>query len=103
MCTCCKGIWFDSGELLGFVRNLAESEKISPEALHLLEQQEIQTVSTHEDKTRLCPECGLEMQRFNYACDSNIFLDKCTNCDGIWTDRGEVLMIAEYIKINPGD
>lgn len=32
---------------------------------------------------------------------SNIFLDKCPDCGGIWADKGEAIGIAAYLKDNP--
>lgn len=41
------------------------------------------------------------MRRFNYSYDSNVFLDKCPDCGGVWTDGGEARLIAGYLKENP--
>ena len=41
------------------------------------------------------------MKEFNFAYDSNIFLDKCPRCGGIWTDAGEILKVAEHLKMDP--
>jgi len=49
---------------------------------------------------RLCPECQAVMREFNFAYDSNIFLDKCPRCSGIWTDAGEILKVAEHLKMD---
>jgi len=38
------------------------------------------------------------MKQFNYAYDSNIFLDRCPDCGGIWADAGEMLQVARHLK-----
>ncbi|MHC4524934.1 MAG: zf-TFIIB domain-containing protein [Planctomycetota bacterium] len=37
----------------------------------------------------------------NYAYDSNIFLDRCGKCKGIWLDPNEIIDIAKHIQYNP--
>lgn len=41
------------------------------------------------------------MSPYNYAYDSNIILDKCTKCQVIWADKGEIIKIGQYVKGNP--
>ncbi|NQT81409.1 rhomboid family intramembrane serine protease [bacterium] len=50
---------------------------------------------------KMCPECGEAMAPFNYAYDSNIILDRCSECGLIWADRGEIVKVAQYVKGNP--
>jgi Zn-finger nucleic acid-binding protein len=47
---------------------------------------------------RICPQCEVGMRQFNYAYDSNIFLDKCPQCGGIWADAGEMMQVAKHLK-----
>jgi Zn-finger nucleic acid-binding protein len=54
-----------------------------------------------QKRLRLCPECRAAMKEFNFAYDSNIFLDKCPRCGGIWTDAGEILKVAGHLKMDP--
>jgi membrane associated rhomboid family serine protease/Zn-finger nucleic acid-binding protein len=101
ICLDCRGIWFDSGEFVDFARRLTESEKISPKEVRLFEPRTVHTLKTVKETLKLCPKCNLAMKRFNYSYDSNIFLDKCTNCQGIWTDGGEIQQVARYLKDDP--
>jgi len=43
----------------------------------------------------------MPMEVVNYSYDSNVFLDKCPACGGVWTDEGEVERVARYLKGNP--
>jgi Zn-finger nucleic acid-binding protein len=45
--------------------------------------------------------CTLAMREFNYAYDSNVFLDRCEQCKGIWLDPNEIIDIARHIQYNP--
>jgi membrane associated rhomboid family serine protease/Zn-finger nucleic acid-binding protein len=101
VCPSCKGIWFDAGELADFVKTLAESEDICPEKIKLFHHRDVRSVYNGQEKNRSCPRCAKELQRFNYSYDSNVFLDKCPDCGGIWADGGEVRQIASYLKDDP--
>ena len=49
----------------------------------------------------LCPDCRKPLREFNYAYDSNIFLDRCDTCQGIWMDKNEIMQIAQHIQYDP--
>ena len=42
-----------------------------------------------------------QLKKINYLADSNVILDKCPACQGIWADGGEAKAIAEHLKVNP--
>ena len=97
ICPKCKGIWFDSGELADFIRTLTESGKIPPKKPPVFERRKVQTSYSVKEEDRICPKCEKGLRRFNYSYDSNVFLDKCPDCGGIWTDGGEVQQIVRYL------
>lgn len=101
VCPSCKGIWFDAGELPDFAKTLAESEEISPQKTKLFTRREVRTLYDVKEKDKICPKCSKKLHRFNYSYDSNVFLDKCPGCEGIWTDGGEIKEIARYLKDDP--
>lgn len=100
-CPRCRGIWFDFGELSDFIKALSASDKIQPKKTTLFQHHAVKGVHTVKEKNRLCPKCKKSMRPFNYAGDSNVFLDKCPLCSGIWADGGEAKKLAEYIKEDP--
>ena len=101
ICPVCKGIWFDAGELAGVVKRLSSGEDIVPQETKLFHEREIHTTYQVKEKEKSCPKCNSRMHRFNYSYDSNVFIDKCPDCGGIWTDGGEALQIASYLKDDP--
>ncbi|MBN2512762.1 MAG: rhomboid family intramembrane serine protease [Sedimentisphaerales bacterium] len=99
VCLTCKGIWFDDGELIGFAKAL-ENEVEPVEKLTLYKPRK--AVGQKELlSTRSCPRCNVTMKQFNYAYDSNIFLDRCLQCGGVWTDAGEIQRVAVHLKKDP--
>ena len=39
-----------------------------------------------------CPKCGMDLHEIDYR---TIKIDKCTGCDGVWLDAGELEAIAK--------
>jgi uncharacterized protein with PIN domain len=42
-----------------------------------------------------CPKCGMELIEIDYK---NIKVDKCSECEGIWLDAGELEAVAKLEK-----
>ena len=66
------------------------------------EQEELSKRLEEEEKKRLkdlhymhCPKCGMELIEINYK---DIAVDKCSSCEGIWLDAGELEAISELEK-----
>lgn len=55
--------------------NIVEEEKMRLKELHYMR----------------CPKCGMELIEIDYK---GIIVDKCSECDGIWLDAGELEAVA---------
>ena len=42
-----------------------------------------------------CPKCGMELLEISYK---SIKIDKCSECEGIWLDAGEMETISQFEK-----
>jgi Zn-finger nucleic acid-binding protein len=84
-CPATGGIWFDDGELHGIKQRLADAfphlEKIA-----IPEVQPSAPAAT----ARACPVDGKALRTYRYLFTSNVFLDECPQCGGIWVDDGEL-------------
>lgn len=91
-CDECKGIWFDQDEL-----RKAKDDK--DEFLKWLdvdlwrEKKKLRIFSS----TRKCPNCRKNLYEVKYG-ESNIKVDICNSCKGIWLDQGEFGKIINYLK-----
>ncbi|MCK5851634.1 zf-TFIIB domain-containing protein [bacterium] len=101
LCKKCGGVWFDKGELLKVVNSLLNKNKVDPQTV--IESYSKKVIDSNKVKqlVRKCPRCLTDMQIYNYSYDSNIFLDKCCKCNGIWADKGEMQAVAKHLKGNP--
>jgi len=61
-------------------KRLAEEEKKRLKELH----------------TMKCPKCGMELIEIDYK---KIKIDKCSECDGVWLDAGEMELVATMDKV----
>ena len=60
-------------------RKLAEEEKEKLKELHYMK----------------CPKCGMGLIEIDYK---GIRVDKCSSCEGIWLDAGELEAISKFEK-----
>jgi len=99
VCPRCGGSFFDRGEFKEVLNQLLTSTEVAEAPLEL--KHGPTATRQRAEQFRSCPHCGKPMAKFNYCYDSNIILDRCEQCAGIWADRGEVLKCAQYRKGNP--
>jgi len=42
-----------------------------------------------------CPKCGMELIEIDYK---GVKVDKCSECEGVWLDAGELEAISKFEK-----
>ena len=94
-CGSCGGIWARGDQLKDYIDKLFQHEKIKD--LDSNYEDNVAEIKITE-AVRKCPVCGRDMMKMNYMYDSNIILDRCNDCGGIWVDGDEIKKIAEYLK-----
>jgi Zn-finger nucleic acid-binding protein len=77
-CDQCFGIWFDKNELASYI----ELSKDIPEL------KEMKEAATPTDL--ICPKCQSQLEELPFSSKTSILVDRCTNCGGIFFDRGEL-------------
>ena len=60
-------------------RKLKEEDKKSLKGLHYMR----------------CPKCGMELIEIDYK---GVKVDKCSECEGVWLDAGELEAISKFEK-----
>lgn len=99
VCPSCNGIWLDEGELTA----LANLEPKAFEGVeHILVpvdklSQGEETKKPNVVSERICPRCGVKLFSYRYGGNSDIVIDGCEQCGGIWLDAGELKKIFDYM------
>jgi len=91
-CPCCSGIWLNKGELNQLVHPVeGDLEYCSTEKI---EEDRISEI--------FCPLCkNVKLKKVNFVTYSDIIMDYCDKCQGLWLDRGELdAIIAEVEKLS---
>lgn len=85
-CKNCKGIFLDKRELVltknGDVDGFEATE----------------TIGKKESDIRKCPSCSQKMNKRIFNASSEITIDGCPNCHGIFLDYGELLAIDNFLE-----
>ncbi len=81
-----------------------EEEFFAREELKRLKkaEEEKQSQIQQQERNRLkelhymrCPKCGMELIEIDYK---GITIDRCSECDGVWLDAGELEALAKMEK-----
>ncbi len=78
LCGGCKGLWFDAGEVAGYFELLTDVPDLDTAG------------ATQSPTAFTCPKCAGGLVSFRFAALSDLVLDRCLGCGGLWLDRGEV-------------
>lgn len=100
VCSKCRGIWVAGDQFRALAVRVATEGDIRPKTKLTFEPRKVLQPPAR-DTVRLCPSCRQSMKEFNYAYDSNIFLDRCEQCRRIWMDPNEIIEIAAHIQYDP--
>lgn len=99
-CPQCRGM-FVSAEQFNALVKAAGQEPAAEAERFTFKPRDVVRPLDGDVAPRTCPECGGEMREFNYAYDSNVFLDRCMQCRGLWLDADEITGVARHIKPDP--
>jgi Zn-finger nucleic acid-binding protein len=89
-CPLCGGIWLERGELEAiedsrehdYSEELARMPDLGYRAYDLALQK--------RDRHLVCSKCDTEMETREYARCSQVMIDVCPQCHGVWLDKGEL-------------
>ncbi|OGV39273.1 MAG: hypothetical protein A2X48_21910 [Lentisphaerae bacterium GWF2_49_21] len=87
-CSKCNGVWLHKGEL----------NKIAHPHEGDLEYCSIEHIAEDRISEFNCPNChDVKLKKVNFISYSDIVLEYCAKCEGIWLDRGELDAINSEI------
>jgi Zn-finger nucleic acid-binding protein len=91
-CPQCLGLWFEQDEL----RQAKDEKDKNLNWLDIDLWKEEAKFKISQGK-KICPACQVPLYEVRYG-DSQVRVDLCNLCQGIWLDRGEFKKIIEYLK-----
>lgn len=77
-CSGCKGVWFDEGEAAFYLETTEDVPGLDA------------AFAAGRPSGRSCPRCGASLVTVRHAPESELELDACAGCRGIFLDRGEL-------------
>jgi Zn-finger nucleic acid-binding protein len=89
-CPKCKGMFLDRGELKKIESAHERDYKEMMSRMPDLVAQAYERARQRAEREPNCPKCGSEMEIREYAYCSQVMINKCIKCAGIWLDQGEV-------------
>ncbi|NOZ87713.1 MAG: rhomboid family intramembrane serine protease [Deltaproteobacteria bacterium] len=101
-CPNCGGIWFDRNELDETVRRLIRfPQEASAIDVPLGETQDINDLEQYRSLS--CPRCrDTKLSAGRFGRISNVVLDTCPRCRGVWADHGELTALVEFMHTPAG-
>jgi Zn-finger nucleic acid-binding protein len=97
-CPTCRGIFLDEGELRriqdAVERDYRREKNEAPE--HTARAYD--AAVARSEAALPCPDCGGEMEREEYAHTSQVYIDVCPECRGVWLDAGELEAIEVFVE-----
>ena len=102
-CNTCDGMWLDQWELKAIQANKGKNYDAELKELpNLVNKSYLQALE--KDRSLLnCPKCEelgkiIEMDRREHGYCSQIMVDVCHDCQGIWLDKGEVQALEVFFE-----
>jgi Zn-finger nucleic acid-binding protein len=93
-CPNCKGTWFDKNELRVLKDRQANG---GYQWLHIDLWRDIDKFRARRQQRYACPKDGNQMTTVHYG-ESNVAVDICSTCQGIWLDHDEYREIIRYLE-----
>jgi Zn-finger nucleic acid-binding protein len=93
-CPQCEGMWFDKDELRVLKNKEANGDY---QWINLDLWKDVDKFRARRQQRYSCPKDGTPMTTVHYG-DSNVAVDVCTTCRGIWLDKEEYRELIRYLE-----
>lgn len=98
-CPTCHGMWLDKGELERIQETVENDYRAELAAMPS------DTVDAYKaargrgpDDELNCPSCGAPMNQREHGYCSQIWIDVCMDCGGVWLDEGELRALEVFFE-----
>ena len=100
VCRQCRGIWLDHGELERIQETLEHdySEDLKNIPDRAIKAYEMARQLGAGALERQCPRCARALRKEEYGFCSQIIIDVCSECRGVWLDTGELQSLEIFFE-----
>jgi Zn-finger nucleic acid-binding protein len=97
-CPSCGGMWLEKGELEAIedVREHDYTEELA--RMPDLGYRAYDFALAKGGRVLRCPKCARDMEAREYARCSQVMIDVCPSCHGIWLDKGELESLEVFFE-----
>ncbi|MCM2372139.1 TFIIB-type zinc ribbon-containing protein [Aporhodopirellula aestuarii] len=96
-CPSCGGVWLDAGELQALQQLAERDHKTYLRRIDIIARAyEFARQETRPEIT--CPKCGGRLEAGEYVYCSQIMIDRCVDCAGVWLDKGELAALEQFFE-----
>lgn len=98
VCPRCGGLWLDRGELEAIEES--RERDYTDELLRMpdLGYAAYALALQKQNRQLACPNCGARLETREYARCSQVMIDACPKCHGVWLDRGELEALEVFFQ-----
>lgn len=97
-CSVCAGRWLDAGELERIGETVERDYRKELDERPALGNLAYDVSREMSEERLPCPACGQEMARMEYARVSQVVVDVCPECRGVWLDAGELERLEMFFE-----
>ena len=97
-CSTCNGMWLDQWELKAIQANKGKNYGAQLAKMpDLVNKAHMQALEKNRPLLN-CPKCSTQMDRREHGNCSQIMVDVCHDCQGIWLDSGEIQALEVFFE-----
>lgn len=99
VCSKCDGMWLDHGELESIQATVENDYRAELERIPESTVNAYRHARRENDRSALsCPSCSADMTEREHGYCSQIFIDVCAECQGVWLDAGELKALELFFE-----
>jgi Zn-finger nucleic acid-binding protein len=98
VCPRCKGVWLDRGELEKVEETIERDYSEELSRIPDLVGGAYERARQRALKDIACPVCVVGMESKEYAYCSQVMINKCPRCGGVWLDRREIEALEVFYE-----
>jgi len=97
-CPRCHGIWLDAGELERIEESHEREHSAVLARMPTLGFDAVALAAAKAEHELACPKCGKRLARREYGYCSQVLIDICPRCAGIWLDHRELGALEVFFE-----